>query len=403
MIKLNLDKKLKYLLACSFGPDSMALFHLLKENGYNFDCAIVNYHLREESNFEVEGLVSYAQKNGVKVFVHDVKEKIKKNIEATCRSIRYNFFKDLVIQNGYDKVLVAHHQDDLIETYLLQKQRQNCPIFYGIKENTIICGVNIERPLLSFTKKELLQICLENNVPFSVDKTNFDVSIKRNKIRSEIVSKMSALDRANIIKQINDENAKLSHMIKSIDLSKLNEVEYILSLDAVTLKYALNIYAKNVDNSLYLSKENVGQVIDILNSRNPNGQFKIKNGLFVIKEYSRFYFVTEKFEQKKYIFEIKSPSKLDVEFFYLDFTGDTSNRNVSLSDYPLTIRNVKPTDQFVINGYKVSARRLLIDWKVPFRKRLIWPVILNKNGVCIYIPRYQSNFKADSNCNFYVK
>ena len=49
---LNLNKNQKYLLACSHGPDSMALFYMLKEEGYNFAVAHVNYHHREESNLE---------------------------------------------------------------------------------------------------------------------------------------------------------------------------------------------------------------------------------------------------------------------------------------------------------------------------------------------------------------
>ena len=57
MIEIDLDKSKKYLLACSSGPDSMALFYLLVKNGYDFACAIVNYHIRKESDEEVASLV----------------------------------------------------------------------------------------------------------------------------------------------------------------------------------------------------------------------------------------------------------------------------------------------------------------------------------------------------------
>ena len=142
MNSLNLDKNGKYLLACSQGPDSMALFYLLYKNNYNFACAIVNYHLRDESDSEVINLIKYAKEKDIQVHVLDVTEKINKNIEATCREIRYKFFRDLSKQFGYDAVVIAHHQDDLIETYLMQKERQNSPIYYGISENTIIYGLN---------------------------------------------------------------------------------------------------------------------------------------------------------------------------------------------------------------------------------------------------------------------
>ena len=163
MYKLNLDKNKRYLLACSYGPDSMALFHMLRVGGYRFDAAIVNYHLRKESDSEVAGLLDYASKYDIKVYTLDDGSKTKGNIEAHCRSVRYRFFKDLCEKNGYEAVLTAHHQDDHIETYLMQKERQNCPIYYGIKEISEIYGVRVARPLLSFSKSDLVKICEENH------------------------------------------------------------------------------------------------------------------------------------------------------------------------------------------------------------------------------------------------
>ena len=403
MIQLKLDKSKKYLLACSFGPDSMALFHLLYQEGYKFDCAIVNYHLREESDYEVKSLKDYASKFNIMVHVLDVKENLATNIEARCRTIRYQFFKDLTDQFGYDATLVAHHQDDLLETFLMQKQRQNCPIFYGIKENTTINGVNIIRPLLTFTKAELLKLCEVNNVPYSVDKTNFDVSIKRNKIRHQIIAKMTNEEREILLQEINIKNNELQSILCSIDLTYLNDVEYVLSLDEKSQQYALNMLVKKLDDSIYLSKVNVGQVISILKSNKPNGQFTIKNGLYLIKEYESFEFFNNQIKQIEYSYVLNNPSKLDTPYFYLDFTQDASNRNVTPDDYPLTIRNVQLDDFVIINGYKCHVKRLLIDWKVPYRKRLIWPAIFNKDNVCIYIPRYQKDFVPNKNCNFFVK
>ena len=403
MIKLNLDKNKKYLLACSFGPDSMALFHLLQENGYIFDCAIVNYHLRKESDFEVESLIRYASHFGVKVHVYNVEETINKNIEARCREIRYNFFKQLTDRFGYNATLVAQHQDDHIETYLLQKQRQNFPIFYGIKEKTIINGVQIIRPLLDYSKGQLLDICKQADVPFSIDQSNFDTKIKRNKIRHEIVSKYSQEERLKILAEIVDENRNLSVLLNSLNNEKLCEVDYILSLVSIKQSYALNLVLNNSGIQSNLSKANVGQCISVLKSDKPNGQFLIKTSVYLIKEYESFCFSSSKLSDVDYEFKLVNPGVLDTPYFYLDFSKDSKSRNVYESDYPLTIRHLKKDDIYIINGYKVSARRLLIDWKVPYRKRLIWPAILNKSRKVIYIPRYQKDFKPDSASNFYVK
>ena len=404
MIQLNLNKNKRYLLACSYGPDSMALFSLLKEQGYSFDAAIVNYHLRKESNSEVAGLIKYASKNKVKVFVKDVKEVPQKNIEATCRKIRYEFFKELVDENHYDAVLVAHHQDDLIETYLLQKNRQNHPIFYGISENTVINGVQIIRPLLSCSKAELLEYCNVNNVPYSVDKTNFDQTIKRNKIRHQIVSKMSNKERNDLIAKIKNENDGLKAIFSKLENIDLSSVSNMLSLAPIEQAYALNkLVAINNINS-YFSKDNVGHAISILKSKKPNGTYLIKRNIYLVKEYDHFYLSkTNNATFKPFSFLVDKPSKFETAFFFLDFTGETSNRNVSLSDYPLVIRNAYKDDVVFIKGYKVEVRRLFIDWKMPLSLRKKWPVIINKDNKIIYIPRYQKDFKPDSNCNFYVK
>ena len=157
---LNLDKNQKYLLACSHGPDSMALFFMLKEEGYKFAVAHVNYHLREESDEEQKELENYCAKNNIELYVKEVNESLgENNLEEQCRIIRYTFFKELVNKYHFYAVLIAHNQDDVIETYLMQKTRQNLVEFFGIKENPIIFDTKIIRPVLGFTKQELLMFC----------------------------------------------------------------------------------------------------------------------------------------------------------------------------------------------------------------------------------------------------
>ena len=402
MSKLNLNKDLRYLLACSYGPDSMALFYMLLEGGYNFECAIVNYHIRQESTDEVNGLIEYANKYGVKVHVHECDKDTKKT-EAKCREIRYAFFRSLFDQNGYDALLVAHNQDDRIETYLIQKSRQNCPKIFGIAGKTMIKGMDVIRPLLDCSKRELEELCLKNHVPYAIDKTNFDTSILRNKIRHEVVAKMSAQDRQQILAEIDKKNLELEEMISSIDFKRIHEVDYLLSLDEQKLGYTLNFMVKNIRDDYFLSKLNVGEIHKVLVSKKPNVMLKVKNGVFLVKEYGLIDLIKPEKEDVSYRYVLDCPSKLDTDYFYLDFEGETSNRNISISDYPITIRNIEPSDHIFINGYKVLARRLLIDWKMPLRLRKRWPIILDKNGEPIYIPRYRKEFVPDSETNFFVK
>ena len=399
---LNLNKNQKYLLACSHGPDSMALFYMLKEEGYKFAVAHVNYHLREESNLEQQQLEEYCAKTGVQLFVKDVDEYLgKNNLEEKCRVIRYSFFKDLVNQYGFDAVLVAHNQDDLIETYLMQKRRQNLVQFFGIKENPIIFDVKIIRPLLSYSKQELLMFCNLNKVEYSIDKTNLEDVFLRNQIRHKIVERMSKSDRVKILKEIDDENLKLAVINENISKINSNKCEEYNRLTNEEFLYAIVKLGRELKPNFTMSRNQGLEIRKIFLSDKANISVNVDD-LTLVKSYDSFQFIDQN-KDVNFSYKIDSPCVLGTEYFYLDFTGDTSNRNVGKEDYPLTIRNAQPNDVYLIKGYEKQLRRLFIDWKVPVPLRKRWPVIINKNGTVIYVPRYQKDFKKENNCNFYVK
>ena len=399
---LSLDKNQKYLLACSHGPDSMALFYMLKEEGYKFAVAHVNYHLREESDLEQEQLEAYCAKNNVQLYVKDVDEVLgNNNLEEKCRIIRYTFFKDLVNQYGFDAVLIAHNQDDLIETYLMQKRRQNLVQFFGIKEKPIIFDVKIIRPLLSYSKQELLMFCDLNKVEYSIDKTNLENTFLRNQIRHQIVERMNKFDRKKILREIDDENLRLNVINDKISKINSNKCEDYNRLTDDEFLYAIVKRGRELKPDFTMSRNQGLEIRKIFQSDKANVSVNVSD-LTLVKSYDSFQFIDQN-KEVNFSYKIDSPCVLDTEYFYLDFTGDTSNRNVSKEDYPLTIRNAQPCDVYLIKGYEKQLRRLFIDWKVPIPLRKRWPVIINKNGTVIYVPRYQKDFKKENNCNFYVK
>ena len=399
---LNLDKNKNYLLACSFGPDSMALFSMLLEEGFSFSVALVNYHLRKESNDEMNDLIEYAKSKNITYHIKDVNYKIgASNIEAECRKIRYEFFAQLVGEYHYDAVLVAHHQDDLIETYLMQKSRKNLVNFYGIKEKIDINGVTVIRPLLNVTKEYLLDYCHQNNIPYAIDSSNLEDRFLRNKIRHKIVSKMSEKERMRTIKNIASDNKTLSALFKKLEDLDIADVGVLKKLSDVELTYALNMLAKMKDETLTISFKQCKNIKPILFESSGNVDIPIKKGFYLRKSYDRVEIITK--EKLDYSIVIEKPCIFECDYFYLNFLGNTTNRNVTRSDYPLTIRNYHSGDKYMIKNYVVSVRRLFIDWKVPLSLRERWPIILNKDNKIIYIPHYQKGYKPSDKDNFYVK
>lgn len=400
---LNLDKNKKYLLACSYGPDSMALFSMLLKEGYDFTVAHVNYNLRAESKDETLGLSSYCEQNKIFMFKREVEEDLgKSNIEAKCRKIRYEFFKEVYQICHADALLVAHNQDDLIETYFLQKKRKNLVNCYGIKQNSTLFDMNVIRPLLDFKKSDLTKYCKDNNVPFAIDSSNLLDCYQRNIIRHTIVEKMSDQDRVDVINQIDKENNELKLIFNKLESVNINSVSSLLELDEITFRYAMFKLGSESNQSFPISNSLCEELHKVLESFKPNVVFPINGKVCFAKEYDYCFFDKNNLHDD-YSFIILEPCVLDTDYFFLDFTKNTKNRNVYLDDYPLTIRNYKAGDKYLIKDYEVLVRRLFIDWKMPLSLRYRWPIILNKDNKIIYIPRYTKDFKPTKDINFFVK
>ena len=397
MIELNLDKEKTYLLACSFGPDSMALFQMLLDNNYRFEVAHVNYNLRDESKTETLNLSNFCREKFIKLHVLEINNwENKSNLEAKCRYIRYNFFSEVCKDNNIENVLVAHNEDDLIETYILQKQRNSFVKFYGLNTSTIINGVNVQRPLLKVKKIDLQIYCDKNNVPYAIDKTNLESSFARNKIRHSIVEKLDNVERQEYIKKINEENLELNNLfykISTVDLSLCK------SFDGFSEKELC--YALNAISSKPLSKKTCLEIKKVLRSKKPNVKVPVRSNYFFFKEYGECFFAKD--SDFNYEIRLKSPKIVENNFFFFDGTSDTTNRNIKNSDYPLVIRTYRKNDHYKIKDYSCSVNRLFIDWKMPLSMRQYWPIFVNKNDEIIYIPRFKKDFVITSKSNLFVK
>lgn len=400
---LNLDKNKLYLLACSYGPDSMALLHMLLSNGYKFIVAHVNYGVRKESVDETNSLNHYCAENDIEIEVKYAKNEVKGgNFEAKAREIRYNFFKEIYDKNGCDALLVGHQQDDLIETYYLQRKRGGYIETWGIKDDVSIFGMEVIRPLLDCTKEELSMYCFEHNVPFAIDPSNLSDDFSRNIIRHTIVSKLNPRERKFMIKEINDKNEKIMSIYNMLEKKDLHQKLVLLSLEEEEFHRALVLLVKKVNKKESLSIKLMNEIKKILLSKKPNVSFKIRDGLILIKEYDYVAFIKEN-KDELYSFVIDKPKLFETQYFYLDFSSGHGDKNIKEEDYPLTIRSPKEGDTIRVSNYNAEIRRLFIDWKMPLSLRKRWPVIENKDGVIVYVPRYRKEHIRELDRTFYVK
>jgi len=175
----------KNLLAFSAGIDSSALFFLLLENNIKFDIAIVDYNIRKQSKVEVAHAKALAKK--YKLFCHTIQAPtFTSHFEKQARDFRYEFFESLVRIEGYDNVLTAHQLNDQLEWFLmrLSKGAGICELL-GLEPITKRDSYTLVRPLLRYTKEELLAYLQAHNYPYFVDESNRDEKFERNKFRKQ--------------------------------------------------------------------------------------------------------------------------------------------------------------------------------------------------------------------------
>lgn len=181
-----LDQQSTYLLACSGGMDSMCLGDLLMRSGINFEVAHVNFQLRSDESSGDEAFVkTWAKQNNLKFHLkRSETESIAKqkgiSIQMAAREIRYAFFEEVRAAQSLDGILLAHHEDDQLETIFLNLLRgTGIEGVYGMAERK---GWLI-RPLLPFSRAGIQSYLESNLLEWREDSSNKKDDYKRNNLR----------------------------------------------------------------------------------------------------------------------------------------------------------------------------------------------------------------------------
>jgi len=175
----------KNLLAFSAGVDSSALFFLLLKHNIKFNIAIVNYGVRAQSKEEVSHAKTLAKKH--KLFCHSIMApKFNTHFEKQARDFRYEFFDSLVTIEGYENIITAHQLNDQLE-WLLMRLTKGAGVseLLGLQELTHKKNYTLVRPLLTYSKEELLTYLDVNDYPYFIDASNSDEKYERNKFRKQ--------------------------------------------------------------------------------------------------------------------------------------------------------------------------------------------------------------------------
>lgn len=189
----------KILVALSGGADSVALLRILHSLAYDCEAAHCNFHLRgKESDRDEMFVHRLCQQYNIPLHTVDFNttryaEEKRISIEMAARELRYEWFEKKRMECHADKIAVAHHQDDSIETMLLNLIRGT-----GITGLLGIRPINgyIVRPLLCVSREEIICYLQSIGQEYVTDSTNLEDEYTRNKIRLHLLPLMQEINPA---------------------------------------------------------------------------------------------------------------------------------------------------------------------------------------------------------------
>jgi tRNA(Ile)-lysidine synthase len=190
-----MDKKL--LITISGGIDSVVLTYLLHKLKLNISLAHCNFKLRGKDSFKDANFVKNISKSlNIPFFTIEFEtlnyaEENKISIQMAARDLRYNWFQKISKEQNFDYVLTAHHLDDVLETFLINLTRGT-----GLNGLTGIPEINenIVRPLLPFSRNDILVYASKNKLKWREDKSNSSIKYVRNKIRHKVIPVLKELN-----------------------------------------------------------------------------------------------------------------------------------------------------------------------------------------------------------------
>lgn len=410
----------KVLAAVSGGMDSVLMARLLAEAGYTFGIAHCNFQLRgAEADADQSFCRNLAQE--LDAAFHTINfdtaayaAQHKISIQMAARQLRYQWFDQLSAEHGYTAIALAHHQNDAIETILLNLTRGT-----GIAGLHGILPVNgkLVRPLLFLQRQEIADIIKQDNIAYVEDSSNASAKYARNKIRLEVVPKLKELNPA--LEETFEHNLQHFRELEQLLEAELDrqrrhftehDDELHLPVVAVKSMYPKQLLLYSLLKPYGFNREHAESIIASLD--------KHSGRLFESADY------TLVLDRAKLILKKKSGDNLQgivinegsTEIIYgryrLTLLHDDSplivrdnpmaaSVDAELLVYPLTIRPWQPGDVFYPLG--MASKQKLSDFfvhqKVPLHQKSEVPLLVNGNGDIIWVGGYRpdNRYKVGNN------
>ncbi|QOD60229.1 tRNA lysidine(34) synthetase TilS [Polaribacter haliotis] len=408
-------KEQKILIAISGGVDSVVLTHLLKKLNFDISLAHCNFNLREkESDLDENFVNNLSKKLDIDCFTtsfqtKEISKENKESTQITARNLRYELFQKLIEENSFDVVLTAHHSDDNLETFLINLTRgTGLEGFTGIPE---ING-NIVRPLLAFSREEIVNFATKNNIDWREDKSNASTKYTRNKIRHNVIPVLKEINPSlletfsNTIKNLKESQQIIDDKIGDISREIISKKEGFLKFDVSKLQQLSNPKAYLYQLLKEYNFMEWNDVFQLLSAQTGKQLFSKTHVLLKDRDFLILSRIEEKNTATSYFIE-KNISKITEPFLLsikkvTEISEETKNNifvNENALEFPLIIRKWENGDYFYPKGMqgKKKLSKYFKDEKMSLlEKNQTWLLCNNNNDIIWVIGKRQDR-------RFYVK
>lgn len=172
----------------------MALLDLARKSAVQLVVVHVNYHRRPNAQLDAERVIHYCDQHQIEFELFNAPRFRTGNFQKRARDFRLACFRQVCKRQHAYGVLLAHHQDDALETYLFQRERNSLVDVYGLQNSVKLKGLRVDRPLLAFSKAELVDYCDAQAIAYGVDETNESPRYTRTAYRKRVQS-LSEVER----------------------------------------------------------------------------------------------------------------------------------------------------------------------------------------------------------------
>lgn len=401
------------VIGVSSGPDSMCLLDILQKHTNKIVVSHINHNVREESKEEEMFLKDYCKKNNLIFESMTIKKYEENNFENEARKKRYAFYEEILKKYNANYLFLAHHGDDLIETVLMKIVRgSNLEGYAGIKEISTFKDYKIVRPLLSYTKEDILEYNKSHNIPYFIDNSNTNTKYTRNRYRKNILPLLKKEDKdvhkkfLKYSKTLEEYNTYIKEQInKNIDKIFNNNIIYVEQLNKLdhflkknTLYHILNNIYNN--ESSIITENHITDILKLLDNKKPNQTIDLPQNKLLIKEYDKIYIKKKNkiIENNEYKLEFNNNIVVDNLKFKVVQEEETDGNdicrlNTKEIQLPLYFRNRKDGDYIILKGSnnKKKIKEIFIEKKLPTSIRNNYPILVDNNDNIIWIPNMKKS------------